>query len=373
MKVPFLELKLGYDELKDQFDSAYHRVMDSGRYLLGEELDAFEHEYAEYCDTNFCIGVGNGLDALHFALRAFDIGPGDEVIVPSHTFIATWLAVSHVGATPVAVEPDELSYNLNPALIEAAITARTKAIVPVHLYGQPADMDPILEIASRYNLAVIEDAAQAQGARYKGRKTGSLGHAAAHSFYPGKNLGAFADGGAVTTSDPKIAERIRLLRNYGSKIKYHYEEPGFNSRLNELQAAFLRIKLQHLDDWNQRRCRIAQSYIKELSGSLYSKHHYMLPNVPTWAEPVWHLFVIGLPHRQKLQEELGKRGVGTLIHYPLAIHQSGAYSTFSSQKLPIAEKLADTVLSLPMGPQMTDEQIEWVTTSIREIFKGCAL
>ena len=370
MKVPFLELKLAYDELKDQFDAAYHRVMDSGRYLLGEELEAFEHEYAAYCESAHCIGVGNGLDALHFALRAFDIGPGDEVIVPSHTFIATWLAVSHAGATPVAVEPNELSYNLNPALIEAAVTPRTKAIVPVHLYGQPADMDPILDIARRHNLVVIEDAAQAQGARYKGRRTGSLGHAAAHSFYPGKNLGAFADGGAVTTSDSKTAERIRLLRNYGSKVKYHYEEPGFNSRLNELQAAFLRVKLQLLDDWNQRRRLIAQSYINGLSGSRYFSDQSILPHVPSWAEPVWHLFVIGHSHRQKLQEELGKRGIGTLIHYPVAIHRSAAYSTFSQQKLPIAEKLADSVLSLPMGPQMTDEQVEWVTSSILDIFEG---
>jgi dTDP-4-amino-4,6-dideoxygalactose transaminase len=243
MKVSFLELKPTYLEFKDEFDAAYHRVMDSGWYLLGKELEAFESEFAQYCETKYCFGVANGLDALHLIVRAYGIGAGDEVIVPSNTFIATWLAVSYAGATPVPVEPDPITYNLDPNRIEAAITPRTRAIMPVHLYGQPADMDLIYEIARKHKLKVIEDSAQAQGARYKGRRTGGLGDAAGHSFYPGKNLGAFADAGAVTTNDQELADRVRTLRNYGSKVKYHYEAQGINSRMDELQAAFLRIKL----------------------------------------------------------------------------------------------------------------------------------
>ena len=263
--IPFLDLRASYLELKTALDSAFQRVMASGWYILGEELKAFEAEFAEYCNVKYCVGVGNGLDALHLILRAMDIGQGDEVIVPSNTFIATWLAVSYAGATPVPVEPDEATYNIDPSKIEAAITEKTKAIMPVHLYGQPADMDPILKIAARHHLKVIEDAAQAHGARYKGKRTGSLGDAAGFSFYPGKNLGAFGDGGAVTTNDSTLAERVRRLSNYGSQVKYAHDVKGFNSRLDELQAALLRVKLRHLDAWNGRRRQIAAQYLRKLN------------------------------------------------------------------------------------------------------------
>ena len=365
MKVPFLELKPTYLELKPEFDAAYHRVMDSGWYLLGGELESFEAEFAAYCGTRYCIGVANGLDALHLIVRAYGIGPGDEVIVPSHTFIATWLAVSYAGATPVPVEPDPLTYNLDPARIEAAITSRTKAIMPVHLCGQPADMDPINALAQRHGLKVIEDSAQAQGARYKGRCTGSLGDAAGHSFYPGKNLGAFADAGAVTTNDADLADRVRTLRNYGSKQKYHYETQGLNSRLDELQAAFLRVKLRHLEEWNARRMAIAHQYLATLhpldSG-------LVLPTVAPWASPVWHLFVIRHPQRDALQQHLAAKGVQTIIHYPVPPHLTDAYPA-PVPALPIAEQLANEVLSLPIGPHLVEAQIVAVNEAVESFLK----
>ncbi len=359
MKVPFLELKPTYLELKEEFDMAYHRVMDSGWYLLGKELEAFESEFAEYCGAKHCIGVGNGLDAIHLILRGYDIGPGDEVIVPSHTFIASWLGVTFAGATPMPVEVDSRTYNLDPALIEAAITPRTKAILPVHLYGQTADMDPILEIARRHNLKVVEDAAQAQGAKYKGRRAGSLGDAAAFSFYPGKNLGAFSDAGAVTTNDSRLAERMSRLRNYGSKIKYQHDEVGLNSRMDELQAAFLRVKLRHLDEWNERRSQIADVYLDGLKSEIRNRGlEITLPHVPSWASPVWHLFVIRHPDRDTFQIKLAKAGIGTLIHYPVPPHLSGAYSDGGRNfvALPLCEELARTVISLPIGPHLRPNQ-----------------
>jgi dTDP-4-amino-4,6-dideoxygalactose transaminase len=362
MNVPFLELKPAYLEFKEELDAAYHRVMDSGWYLLGTELESFEAEFAAYGEAEHCVAVGSGLDALHLILRAYDIGAGDEVLVPSNTFIATWLAVSYAGAVPVPVEPDPNTFNLDPERIAAAITPRTRAIIPVHLYGQPADMDPILAIARRHGLKVIEDNAQAQGARYKARRTGSLGDAAAHSFYPGKNLGAFADAGAVTTSDAALADRVRALRNYGSREKYYNEVKGFNSRMDELQAAFLRVKLGKLDDWNHRRRALAARYLKELSDVA----GLTLPIVPEWAEPVWHLFVVRHCQRNALQAKLAAAGVGTLIHYPVPPHQSGAYAggKWRRNAFPIAENLADTVLSLPMGPHLAEEQASHV---IREM------
>jgi len=362
MKVPFLELKPTYDELRAEFDAAYHRVMDSGYYLLGKELEAFETEFAAYCQVKHCIAVGNGLDALHLILRAYKIGAGDEVIVPTHTFIATWLAVSYAGATPVGVEVDPKTCNLDPARIEAAITPRTKAIMPVHLYGQPADMDAINAIAKKHGLKVIEDSAQAQGARYKGRRTGSLGDAAGHSFYPGKNLGAFSDAGAVTTNDDTLADQVRTLRNYGSKKKYFHDEKGFNSRVDEIQAAFLRVKLKKLDEWNVRRQTLAKRYLAELSGV----PGLTPPFVPEWAEPVWHLFVVRHSQRDALQQKLGEVGVGSLIHYPVAAHLAGAYADLKLPRgtFPIAEELAATVLSLPMGPHLTKEQAD---TVIKEV------
>jgi len=369
MKIPFLELKPAYLELKEAFDAAYHRVMDSGWYLLGSELEAFEGEFAAFCETKHGVAVGNGLDALHLILRAYDIGPGDEVIVPSNTFIATWLAVSYAGAAPVAVEPDPRTFNLDPSRLEAAITKRTRAIIPVHLYGQPAEMDPINAVAQKHGLKVIEDSAQAQGARYRGRRTGSLGDAAAHSFYPGKNLGAFSDAGAITTNDAGLADRVRELRNYGSKKKYFNEVKGFNSRVDELQAAFLRIKLGKLAEWNQRRAEIAGRYLKHLGQTGLT-----LPTIPEWAEPVWHLFVIRHPQRDALQQRLAASGVSTLIHYPVPPHLSGAYAEDGWKRgaLPIAEGMAESVLSLPIGPHFTEDQITRVIDEVNAAVKVLA-
>jgi dTDP-4-amino-4,6-dideoxygalactose transaminase len=362
MKVPFLELKPAYDELRDELDAAYHRVMDSGWYLLGSEIESFEAGFAKYCEAKHCVAVGNGLDALHLILRAYDIGAGDEVIVPTNTFIATWLAVSYAGATPVPVEPDLKTFNLDPKRIEAAITPKTKAIMPVHLYGQPADMDPIISIARKHRLKVVEDNAQAQGARYKGRRTGSLGDAAGNSFYPGKNLGAFSDAGAVTTNDADLADKVRTLRNYGSKKKYFNDEKGFNSRLDELQAAFLRVKLKKLDEWNTRRRGVAACYLAELS----QVPNLALPFVPEWAEPVWHLFVVRHPKRDALQQKLAAADIGTLIHYPVPAHLSGAYADgpWKRHDFPIAEELAGTVLSLPIGPHLLNEQTRFVAAEV---------
>lgn len=372
MNIPFLELKPAYLELKGEFDAAYQRVMDSGWYLLGQELEAFEAEFAAYCGTRHCIGVANGLDALHLIVRAHGIGPGDEVIVPSNTFIATWLAVSYAGATPVPVEPDPATYNLDPGRIEAAITPRTKAIMPVHLYGQPADMDAINMIGRKHGLRVIEDAAQAQGALYKGRRTGGLGDAAGHSFYPGKNLGAFADAGAITTNDPELADRVRTLRNYGSRKKYHYDFQGINSRLDEMQAAFLRVKLRRLDEWNQRRRKIAALYLDRLPPAAGDgASGITLPFTPDWAEPVWHLFVIRHPRRDILQQQLAAAGIGTLIHYPVPPHCSNAYAqkqpAMAAGRFPLAETLAASVLSLPMGPHLSGEMADQVASAIRRI------
>ena len=361
-KIPFLDLKQLYLELKEELDCAYQRVMDSGWYIHGAELKAFESEFADYCNVKYCIGVGNGLDALHLILRAMDIGAGDEVIVPSNTFIATWLAVSYAGATPVPVEPDEKTYNIDPNRIEAAITEKTKAIMPVHLYGQPADMDPILEIAARHHLKVIEDAAQAHGARYKGKRTGGLGDAAGFSFYPGKNLGAAGDGGAVTTNDSTLAEKVRRLSNYGSQVKYAHDVKGFNSRLDELQAALLRVKLRHLDAWNARRRQIADQYLRKLSAQDY----LILPHVPPWAEPVWHLFVVRTPERDRLQNYLTDCGIQTLIHYPMPPHRQGAYQELSHLSLPVSEMIHREVLSLPMSPSLDKFYVHYIINSVKK-------
>lgn len=365
MRVPFLELRPGYDELRAEFDVAYHRVMESGTYLLGAELEQFEAAFASYCGAASCVGVANGLDALHLILRAYCIGAGDEVIVPTNTFIATWLAVSYAGATPVPVEPDSRTFNIAPEGIERAITPKTKAIMPVHLYGQPADMDPILSIARKHKLKVIEDNAQAQGARYKGRRTGSLGDAAATSFYPAKNLGAFADAGAVTTNDAHLADHVRALRNYGSKKKYENACQGFNSRLDELQAAFLSVKLRRLDEWNTRRHAIATRYLNELSGL----PALQLPFVPEWAEPVWHLFPLRHGRRDELQASLSSAGIGTHIHYPIPPHLSGAYAStgWKPGDFPIAEEIANTELSLPLGPHLERQRQEIAIQAIRQL------
>lgn len=362
MRVPFLELEAPYRELEEEFDNAYRRVMRSGRYILGQELEAFEEEFAAYCEAKFCVGVANGLDALHLILRAVGVGAGDEVIVPTNTYIATWLAVSYAGATPIPVEPDVKTYNIDPARIEEVITPRTKAIIAVHLYGQPADINPINELAAAHGLQVVEDAAQAHGARYHGRRVGGLGSAAGFSFYPGKNLGAVGDGGAVVTDDPKIADKVRVLRNYGSRLKYYNEEKGYNSRLDELQAAFLRVKLRKLEEWNNRRKRIAGYYLQALK----ELDDLILPDVPEWAEPAWHLFVIRHTERMRLQELLSAAGIGTLIHYPLPPHLQNAYAELGYRpgNFPIAEKMAEEVLSLPMGPHTSDADAQYVAAQL---------
>jgi dTDP-4-amino-4,6-dideoxygalactose transaminase len=367
MKVPFLDLKAGYLELKDELDEACSRVMESGWYILGAEVEAFESEFAEYCEAKHCISVANGLDALHLILRAYNIGAGDEVIVPANTYIATWLAVSYAGAMPVPVEPNPDTFNIAPENIEAAITPRTKAIMPVHLYGQPAEMDVINEIARKYNLKVIEDAAQAHGARYKGKCAGSLGNAAGFSFYPGKNLGAFGDGGAITTNDDDLADALKILRNYGSRVKYYNEVKGYNSRLDPLQAAFLRVKLRYLDEWNERRASVAQNYLQAWSGAKEIK----LPRVADGAEPAWHLFVVKNSRRADLQAFLNASGIGTMIHYPVPPHLSDAYAdeNFRRESYPLTEESAAAVLSLPISPHLSAEQQAAITNSLSEFEK----
>jgi dTDP-4-amino-4,6-dideoxygalactose transaminase len=363
MKIPLLDMKSPYQELKPELDEAYQRVMDSGWYIMGEELEAFEDEFAAYCGVKHCIGVGNGLEALHLILRAYGIGSGDEVIVPANTYIATWLAVSYSGATPVPVEPDIHVYNLDPQQIEAAITPRTRAILPVHLYGQATDMEPILQIAHHYHLNVIEDAAQAQGTRYRDRMVGSLGDAAGFSFYPAKNLGAFGDAGAIVTNDDILAERVIILRNYGSKVKYYNEVKGYNSRLDPLQAAFLRVKLKHLDEWNERRKQVARCYLE----SMVEVPGLVMPYVPEWSQPIWHQFVIRHVRRSLLQAALHHAGIGTLIHYPIPPHLSKAYSEggWKQGNFPITEEISQTALSIPKGPHLKPGDIEEIITTIK--------
>jgi dTDP-4-amino-4,6-dideoxygalactose transaminase len=363
-KIPFLDFKGAYQELKDELDDAYRRVLRSGWYILGSEVEAFEKEFAAYCGVNHCIGVGNGLDALSFILRAYGIGPGDEVIVPANTYIASWLAVSLNCATPVPVEPVEHTYNINPSFIERAITPKTKAIMAVHLYGQTADMDPINAIAGKYHLKVIEDAAQAHGALYKGKKAGNLGDAAGFSFYPGKNLGAYGDGGAVLTNDTHLAELVRKLRNYGSTTKYYNDVIGFNSRLDELQAAFLRVKLARLDEWNGRRRKIAAIYYKGLRET-----SLILPKIPAWADPVWHLYVVRSENRDLLQHRLFEAGIHTMIHYPVPPHLQKAYSSMqmTDGSLPLTEKIQSEVLSLPIGPHLSPSDHESILATVCEI------
>jgi dTDP-4-amino-4,6-dideoxygalactose transaminase len=366
MNVPILDLKPAVDELRPALDTAYRRVMDSGRFLLGAELEAFESEYALSVGAAHCVGVANGLEALQLVLMALGVGPGDEVIVPAHGYIATWLAVTHTGARPLPCECDERTYNLDPERISALITPRTKVILPIHLYGQTADMEAINAVATRHGLFVLEDAAQSHGARCHGRPSGSLGNAAGISFYPSKNLGALGDAGAVTTRDGALADKIRHLRNYGSKIRYQNEFAGLNSRLDELQAAFLRAKLPHLAAWNARRARLAARYLDQLRGV----GDLVLPTVPSWAEPVWHLFVVRTRQREALQKHLAAHGVGSQVHYPVPPHLSGAYRAAGWKRgdFPLAERLATEVLSLPIGPHLSDEQIDHVCATVRSFF-----
>ena len=360
--IEFLNLNASQNEIRPQLDEAFARVVGSSQFILGDEVTAFESEFARYCGTRHCIGVANGLDALFLSLKAMGVGPGDEVIVPSNTYIATWLAVSYAGARPVPVEPDERTYNIDPRLIEAAITPATRAILPVHLYGQPADMAPISALAKKHGLKVLEDAAQAHGARYQGRRVGNLGDASAFSFYPGKNLGALGDGGAVTTNDDALADRLRVLRNYGSRTKYHNEVQGFNSRLDELQAAMLRAKLPLLDDWNARRGQLVAGYFKALEGA-----PVIVPHVLEGVDPVWHLFVIRHQQRDALQRSLAQSGIGTVIHYPIAPHLQPAYAELDLKRgaLPISELIHDEVISLPLWPQMPSSAVVVVSSAVR--------
>jgi dTDP-4-amino-4,6-dideoxygalactose transaminase len=363
-RIPFLDLKAVYRELKPELDEAVARVLDSGWFLLGKELDAFESEYAAYAQAGHCVGVGNGLEALVLALKALGVGPGDEVIVPANTYIATWLAVSYVGAVPVPVEPVPGIWNIDPERIEAAITPRTKVILPVHLYGQPADLEPILAIAGKHGLRVLEDAAQAHGARYAGRRIGAHGDIAAWSFYPGKNLGCLGDGGAVTTNNPELADRIRVLRNYGSRVKYQNEVKGHNSRLDEIQAAVLRVKLKHLDPWNGQRSVLAQRYLQALA----ALPGVGLPKVVANADPVWHVFVVDVPDRDQVQAELREEGIETLIHYPVPSHLSEAYAGDRAWgSFPVTERAARTHLSLPIGPHLALAQQDQVIQALGRV------
>lgn len=361
MTIPVLDIGATYRELQSDIDTAVARTLASGQYIGGDEVTAFEAAYAQYCGAAHCIGVGNGLDALHLTLRAMDVGDGDEVIVASNGFIATLLAVSMTGATPVLVEPDPLTHNLDPEKVAAAITPRTRILLPTHLYGQPADLDPLLDLARRHGLKLIEDSAQAHGASYKGRRVGAHGDAVTWSFYPSKNLGAVGDAGAVTTNDPELAARIRMLGNYGSSQRYVNEARGVNSRLDPIQAAILGVKLSHLDQWNQRRREIAALYTHALEGSGLT-----LPFVPNWAEPVWHQYVVQSDHRDALAAGLGEAGIATLIHYPIPPHLQHAYADLALPRgsLPIAEHLAGRVLSLPMGPHLALEQAQQVVEAI---------
>ncbi len=363
MSIPFLDLKAAVVELRAEIDLAIKRVMDSGQYILGNEVEAFEAEYAQYCGAKYCVGVANGLDALHLVLRAWNIGPGDEVIVPSNTYIATWLAISYCGAKPVAVEPDEKTYNIDPLKILQHITSKTRAIIPVHLYGQPADLAAIKSIAKAHNLQILEDGAQAHGAKFMGKKIGENGNPVAWSFYPGKNLGCIGDGGAITTDDERLYEKLKELRNYGSSKKYIHDVIGYNSRLDSIQAAILRVKLAKLEEWNLRREKIALSYLRELKSLDLS-----LPFVPYWANPVWHLFVIRTQRRTELQKYLTELDITTGIHYPTPPHLQGAYVDLAGRNIgfPIAESMAKEVLSLPIGPHLCESEVEKIVSALKK-------
>ncbi len=362
MNIPLINLQRQHEQLRDVIHFAIDNVMDRNDYILGSEVDAFEKEFAAYCGVKHCIGVANGLDALTLALRGCGVQNGDEVIVPANTFIATALAIQQAGAIPVLVDHDQSTYNIDPRKISAAITSRTKAIMPVHLYGQPADMDAINAVASEHNLTVIEDACQAHGARYHGKRCGTLARAAAFSFYPAKNLGAMGDGGALVTDDDELADWARTARNYGSKIKYKHTTRGWNSRLDTIQAAVLRIKLRHLDQWNERRRRLAAKYRE-----LLSSFETILPAEMKGAEHVYHLFVIRSAHRDQLMEHLKTQGISTQIHYPIPIHRQAAFSKgcMPSGTLSNTESMCEEILSLPLCPFTKETEVEYVATQIQ--------
>lgn len=362
-QIRFLDVGWTYQALAPKMDAAAKRVLESGWFILGNEVEAFEKEFALYTGAKHCVGCGNGLEAIELILRAVGVGPGDDVLVPSNTFIATWLAVTRTGANIVPVEPVESTYTIDPDRLEAALTPATKAIIPVHLYGQPADMDPIMAFAEKHSLFVLTDAAQAHGAVYKGRMSGTLGHAAAFSFYPGKNLGAFGDGGAVTTMDPDLAEKVRKIANYGSTEKYVHDSLGFNSRLDEIQAAFLRVKLDKLDNWNWTRKTIAGIYLEGLADT-----PLVLPTVPEHIQSVWHLFVVRSKDRDGLIRHLAEHKIEAAIHYPIPPHKQGAYREMADISLPVSEAIHREVVSLPMGPHMTEDDAARVVEAVKSFF-----
>lgn len=360
--VKFLDLKKVNERFRGEMDAAVKRVLDSGWYLLGKEVDAFEQEFAAYCGTKHCVGVANGLDALTLIIKAYGFGPGDEIIVPANTFIATLLAVSANGCTPVLVEPDWNTRLIDVDRIEAAVTPRTKAIMVVHLYGRTVDMEKVWEVAKRHNLKVIEDSAQAHGAKYHGVRCGNLGDASGFSFYPGKNLGCLGDGGAVTTNDDELVAKVRAIRNYGSDYKYHHIYKGMNSRLDEIQAALLRVKLPHLDEDNARRRAIAERYIREISNPIVE-----LPKLPKCPEGhVWHVFAVTCRDRDGLLKHLEANGIQTNIHYPTPPHLQGAYRELANQSFPISERMHREIASLPMSPVLTDEEVAKVVETVNE-------
>lgn len=364
MKVPFLNLAAATNEIQQGIESALLRVSRSGYYIFGPELESFEQEFGNYLNAAHCIGLGNGLDALKLGLEAIGVGPGDEVIVPSNTYIATWLAVSMCGAKIVPVEPVEATYNIDPNAVEAEITDRTKVILAVHLYGQPADLGQLRRIAKKHDIVLMEDAAQAHGARFEQERVGAQG-TVAFSFYPTKNLGALGDGGALTTDSKKIANKVSLLRNYGSPRKYVNDIRGANSRLDPIQAAVLKEKLRVLDDWNARRSHIAAKY-----SAAFEKAGIITPYVPSWAEPVWHVYVTRHQNRDAFQNRLNEAGIGTLIHYPIPPHMQKAYAQleFYAGQFPLAERLAKEVISLPMCPAQSEDQTDYVIEKVMDLF-----
>ncbi|MEJ7708842.1 MAG: DegT/DnrJ/EryC1/StrS family aminotransferase [Pyrinomonadaceae bacterium] len=369
MIVPFVDLQIQYHQIKDEIDGAINRVLSRSTFILGPEVEAFESEFAAYVGARFCVGVNSGTAAIHLAVMACGLGAGDEVIVPSHTFFASAEGVSTAGATPVFVDVDARSYTLDVSQIEAAITTRTRAIMPIHLYGQAADLDPIFEIAERHNLQVIEDAAQAHGTKYKGRRVGALARAGCFSFYPGKNLGAYGEGGAIVTNDPEVARLARMLRDHGSERKYTHEIIGYNFRLEGLQAAVLRVKLGYLDGWNELRRAHAARYRELLDGMDLD-----LPSDMPYSHHVYHLYVVQTAERDALQAALGGIGVQTGIHYPVPLHLQPAYDFLGHQRgdFPVAERLANRVLSLPMYPELTNEQLLFVADACARLKNGTA-
>ena len=366
MKIPYLDLKAGYERYRREISAATQRVLSSGQYILGPELDALEQEFSNYCDVGHCVGVSSGTAAIQLALKACDIGPGDEVITVSHTFFATALAILWVGAKPVFADIDPATYTIDTDMVEKAITPRTKAIIPVHLYGQPADMDPLVGLAAEHSLWLIEDACQSHGATYKGRKVGSIGNLGCFSFYPTKNLGAYGDAGAITTSDKQLADQIRRLRNYGQSRKYYHDSVGYNCRLDELQAAILRVKLPYLDEWNTKRKSLARRYIRSLEGIVIT------PKTRDGCDHVYHVFAIQTEKRNELQGYLTDRGIQTLIHYPTPLHRQKALSTpdtfRSISDLNVTEQAAAQLLSLPMYPELGEAEVDFIAQTIADFF-----